>query len=83
VICCEYVARTPEKLLDLANCGLGTAVKMSAILHDVKNLELLRSLPWAMPNIQERLESSPNTKKQYGINCTAISATNLTASERH
>ena len=39
VICCEYVARTPEKLLDLAICGLGTAVKISAILRDVKNLE--------------------------------------------
>jgi len=82
VICCEF-ARTPERLLDLAICGLGTAVKMSANLCDDKNLELLRSLPRAMPNIQERLVSFPNTKKQYGINCTAISATNLTASESH
>ena len=36
-------------------------------------------LALAMPDLQERLGSLPNTKKQFKINCTAISATGFTA----
>ena len=38
-------ARIPEELLLLGYCGLGTAIRLSAILFDDKNLELLRGFP--------------------------------------
>jgi hypothetical protein len=38
-------ARIPEMLLLLGYCGLGTAIRLSAILFDDKNLELLRGFP--------------------------------------
>ncbi len=37
----------------LGYCGLGTAVKVSTILFDDKNLELLRGSPWPTPEIQK------------------------------
>jgi hypothetical protein len=51
VIFCEYVARckrSREAAL-LCYCGLSTAIKISAILFDDKNLELFKILALAMP----------------------------------
>ena len=51
VIVCEYVARSKKSREDalLGYCGLRTAIKMSAILSDDKNLELFEVLALAMP----------------------------------
>jgi hypothetical protein len=68
-------------MLDLAIVD-STAFKMLDILHDNK-LELLKGLPRPCVEFQERLESFPATKKQFGINRTAIWATTLTASMSH
>jgi hypothetical protein len=44
---CEYPARIQENLLLLGYCGLGTAVKVSTILFDDKNLEYIKGLTLA------------------------------------
>jgi hypothetical protein len=84
---CDFLRicrKNPREAALLGYCGLGSAVKVSAILfNDDKNLELLRGLALAMPGIQQCLPSFPKMKKQTKKYCTAISATNLAASILH
>jgi hypothetical protein len=58
VIFCEYFARTPENPLLLCYCGLGTAIKVSAILFN----ERQEGLALAMPGIQQCFRSFPKMK---------------------
>jgi hypothetical protein len=80
VIFCEYIARSKKSREAALLCyrGLGAAIKMSAILFDDKNLELLGCLP--SHAIWQCLRSQD---KQPSKNCTAISARNLAASILH
>jgi hypothetical protein len=80
----EYVARDSREAASLCYCGLGTAIKMSAIpFNDNKNLELLRGLPWPCQGFGNVFGLSPKMKKQCKKFYTAISAKNLAASILH